>query len=77
MVDLQRYRATSGQRNYIERIKANDYKDPLPALFITIFLASDSDFIASQTSLERLEYPIGLSMALKRSDSTWLKKLPN
>ena len=49
-------------------------QNPLSGLFITIFQSSASDLIASHSSFERLEYPRGLSMALNRSDSTWLKK---
>ena len=41
-------------------------QDPQSALFITIFVSSASDLIASHSSLERLENPRGLSMALNR-----------
>ena len=50
-------------------------QDLLSAPFITIFLSSASDLIASHPSLERLEYPRGLSMALNRSDASWIIKV--
>ena len=46
--------------------------DPLSAFFITLFLSAASDIIESHASFKGLEYPSGLSMALKRSDSIWL-----